>query len=115
MRLRWHRFKYSDNTSYSLTYRVIIKFLGSKKERWLVSLKRNYVRERQKEMFFHFYIFFDKLINSQASLSNLIEVKTIFYIVFLPLAFAILFFLTLITFWSCAQVTRGDLNPIIAG
>jgi hypothetical protein len=51
------------------------------------------------------------LINSQASLSNLIEVKTIFYIVFLPLAFAILFFLTLLTFWSCAQVTRGDLNP----
>jgi hypothetical protein len=52
------------------------------------------------------------LINSQASLSNLIEVKTIFYIVFLPLAFAILFFLTLLTFWSCAQVAKDILNPI---
>jgi hypothetical protein len=62
--------------------------------------------------FLLFYYFSINLIPSQASLSNLIEVKTIFYIVFLPLAFAILFFLTLLTFWSCAQVTKGNLNPV---
>jgi len=31
-------------------------------------------------------------------------VKTIFYLVLLPIAFAILLFITLLTFWSCAQV-----------